>query len=52
MNGAPEIAEEDSPAGESNSPPILKSWARLYSFVLGELVLLIVLFYMFSRFYQ
>jgi hypothetical protein len=52
MNGTPEIPGQDSKVGDSSSPPILKSWARLYSFVLGELVLLIVLFYMFSRFYQ
>ena len=29
--------------------PPFKSWRQLYLFVLGELVLLIVLFYLFSR---
>ncbi len=52
MNGVPEISGQNSPAGDPSSPPMLKSWARLYSFVLGELLLLIILFYMFSRFYQ
>ncbi len=37
---------------DSGSPPILRSWTRIYLFVLGELLLLIVLFYAFSRFYQ
>ena len=37
---------------DNGFPPILKSWSRVYSFVLGELALLIVLFYVISRFYR
>ncbi len=33
-------------------PPILGSWNRVYSFVLGELLVLILLFYAFSKFFQ
>lgn len=36
----------------SDSPPILKSWERLYLFVLGELALLIISFYAFSKFFR
>ncbi len=37
---------------ESNSPPILRTWPRLYAFVLGELALLILLFHLFSLVYR
>lgn len=33
-------------------PPVVKSWSRIYGMVLGELVLLIILFYMFSQYYR
>jgi hypothetical protein len=36
----------------SERPPLFRSWNRLYGFVLGELVLLIVLFYAFSKLFQ
>jgi len=29
--------------------PLFKTWRSLYMFVLGELVVLIILFYLFSR---
>ena len=37
---------------DPGSPPILKSWSRLYGVVLGELALLIILFYVFSQYYR
>ncbi len=37
---------------DSVSPPVLKSWARLYGVVLGELALLIILFHLFSQYYR
>ncbi len=37
-------------AGEGDEPPPFGgSWARLYALVLGNLVLLIVLFYLFTK---
>ena len=30
-------------------PPLLNSWNKIYSLVLAELILLIVLFYFFSK---
>jgi hypothetical protein len=33
-------------------PPFAKSWGRLYAIVIGELALLIALFYWFSKYYQ
>lgn len=32
--------------------PFLKSWKVLYAFVLGELFVLIVLFYLFSQYFS
>jgi hypothetical protein len=49
----PEASEK--PQGlivNSERPPLFRSWNRLYGFVLGELVLLIVLFYAFSKIFQ
>jgi hypothetical protein len=34
------------------SPPLFKSWKTWYGVVLGNLVFLIVLFYIFSKMYQ
>lgn len=34
---------------EEEQPPILGTWPRLYAFVLAELVLLILLFYLFTE---
>lgn len=43
-----------SPPTETNElpPSIFKSWRRLYSLVLGELVLLILLFYLFTKVFE
>ena len=37
---------------DSDSPPILKTWSRLYSLLLTELVLLIILFYLFMKIFS
>jgi hypothetical protein len=36
---------------DSEPPPILGSWRNVYIFVLGWLALLIVLFYLFTRYF-
>jgi hypothetical protein len=41
-------AEETSP----DRPPFAGSWRRLYALVLGELVLLILLFYLFRKAFE
>ncbi|UCH65555.1 MAG: hypothetical protein JSW63_00015 [Ignavibacterium sp.] len=33
-------------------PPFFKTWKRLYSLVLGQLVLLIILFYIFTKVFE
>jgi hypothetical protein len=36
---------------DSEPPPILRTWRNVYIFVLGWLALLIVLFYLFTRYF-
>ncbi|MDP2884064.1 MAG: hypothetical protein Q8P51_03485 [Ignavibacteria bacterium] len=45
-NSKPPEVEPDS------SPPFLRSWRRLYAVVLGELVVLIILFYLFTKAFE
>jgi hypothetical protein len=33
-------------------PPILKTWKNLYALVIGVLVILIVLFYLFTKYFE
>jgi len=33
-------------------PPIFKNWNQMYAFVLGELFVLIALFYLFSKIFE
>ena len=40
------ISEEDE------KPPILKSWNKLYVFVIAQTVILIVMFYLFTRYFE
>lgn len=40
---------EDEPLGP---PPVFSSWGRAYAFVIAFLVLLIVLFYLFTLYYR
>lgn len=39
----------DRAAELSDLPPFLKSWGQIYTIVVGELALLVLLFYLFSR---
>ncbi len=39
-------------SAEDDRPPVLKSWRRVYAFVLANLVLLIILFYSLSRIFS
>ena len=39
----------DPPVSSEEAPPILSSWNSLYALVLLNLVILIVLFYLFTR---
>ncbi len=39
-------------APEDEPPPILGSWRNLYAIVLGWLALLIVVFYLFTRYFS
>jgi hypothetical protein len=45
---------QQSPSSEEfqESPPILTSWRRLYAVVLGELAVLIILFYLFTKVFE
>ena len=33
-------------------PPILSSWKKIYTIVFGNLVLLIILFYLFTKYFS
>lgn len=33
-------------------PPILKSWRNVYAFVIGNLLVVIVLFYLFTKYFE
>ena len=43
------IVVKSSPEPPDEPPPFLRSWRRVYAAVLGYLLLLIVLFYLFGR---
>jgi hypothetical protein len=42
----------DEPVFEEEHPPFFKSWRRLYLVVLGNLILLIGLFYIVTRIFS
>jgi len=46
------IDQTPPPNPEDQKPPFFKTWARLYWFVIGNLVVLILLFYLFTKAYQ
>ncbi|WP_338762273.1 hypothetical protein WAF17_17285 [Bernardetia sp. ABR2-2B] len=46
-----EIVKEKE-SDEFEKPPIFGTWKTFYSVVLGELVLLIVLFYLFGHYFS
>jgi len=41
--------EENSQNISEDKPPFLGSWNKIYFFVFGELILLIALFYLFTK---
>ncbi len=43
---------EQDHQNEFEKPPIFGTWKMFYSIVLGELVLLIVLFYLFGSYFR
>jgi hypothetical protein len=45
---------QQSPLSETSQerPPVLTSWRNLYAVVLGELTLLIILFYLFTKAFE
>jgi hypothetical protein len=43
--------DEQNNQNEFEKPPIFGTWKTFYSVVLGELVLLIVLFYLFGEYF-
>jgi len=45
----PGRAEAPEPVGPDEPPPFLGSWGRLYAIVLLELIVLIALFYSFTK---
>lgn len=61
-SGAPQPSEPGTTAGEgpvepdrgapAEPPPFLGSWRRLYAIVLVNLVVLILLFYVFTRAFE
>lgn len=37
---------------DEEKPPLLKSWNKLYFFVLAQTAFLIIIFYLFTRFFR
>lgn len=37
---------------QTEPPPILGSWKNMYAFVIGQLIVLIVLFYLFTKYFS
>lgn len=55
MSTSPMREQQASPVQdphEGGPPPIGRSWNRLYAVVLGELVLLVALFYWFTKVFE
>ncbi len=47
-----EITKNQEEQNEFEKPPIFGNWKTFYSVVLGELILLIVLFYSFGQYFS
>lgn len=43
------LPQSDAAAQQEEPPPLLRTWARLYSLVILWLTVLIILFYAFTR---
>lgn len=52
MNQGTGSGERGAAGHEPGPPPIGGTWNRLYLIVLGELALLVVLFYWFTKVYE
>ena len=46
------IESENTPQDRDGLPPFVKNWPQLYAMLIGTLVLLIVLFYLFMTHFQ
>jgi len=49
------MAENEKPVEDkqkSGLPSFIKSWKQLYMIVIGELALLILLFYLFTKYFE
>lgn len=44
--------KDETNSHKEDAPPILKTWKNLYFAVIANLVLLILLFYLFKEFYS
>jgi hypothetical protein len=47
-----ETKQESNVVNNDPAPPILKTWNKLYTLVLGQLFLLVVLFYIFTKVFE
>jgi hypothetical protein len=43
---------EKNEEGNEGSPPIMGSWRNMYIFVFTNLLVLIILFYLFTKYFQ
>jgi len=43
---------ENGIVNEESPPPFLKTWNKLYALVFGNLVVLIILFYIFTKVFE
>jgi len=48
----PELQALDEEHGPQDPPPFLRKWSNLYAIVIGELIVLILLFYWFTISYS
>jgi hypothetical protein len=46
------VVEETSKNNSNDSPPIFKTWGRLYALVFFNLVFLVILFYFFTKAFE
>ncbi len=46
------MKKDETNSHEEENPPILKSWKNLYFAVIANLILLIILFYIFKKIYS
>jgi hypothetical protein len=47
-----ESKQEINLVNDDPAPPILKTWKKLYAFVLGNLFVFIILFYIFTKVFE